>query len=95
MTTPVRAEEFDMANILLQPRFGVEQTKIDGWKKTRAVDHFSWFVLRSLLRVFGVWCLCGMRCATSEGKEGSVNGHTCPNEKMRHDTPDTLAALLR
>ena len=42
MSQPVELREFDHENILLQPRFAVTQTRLDGSSKTRAVDHFSW-----------------------------------------------------
>ena len=42
MSQPVELREFDHEDILLQPRFGVTQTRLDGSSKTRAVGHFSW-----------------------------------------------------
>ena len=42
MSQPVELREFDHEKILLQPRFAVTQTRLDGSSKTRAVDHFSW-----------------------------------------------------
>ena len=42
MTEPQRVEECDLSQVLLHPRFDVEQLKPDGSLKVRAVDHFSW-----------------------------------------------------
>ena len=38
----VSVQELDLAQVLLNPRFGVEQEKDDGRIKVRAVDHLSW-----------------------------------------------------
>ena len=41
MSFPKPAQADEMAEILLNPRFGVEQLKEDGSVKVRAVDHLS------------------------------------------------------
>ena len=80
MSAPVSAADVDLSSILLHPRFGIEQTKEDGSKKLRAVDNFSWSAETSRSK--------------SVIKEGSINGHTFPQEKMKHDTLDMLAQAL-
>ena len=40
MTTPTKVERCDLGEVLLHPRFGVAQPKLDGSIKLRAVDHF-------------------------------------------------------
>ena len=42
MSFPKPAQADEMSEILLNPRFGVEQLKEDGSVKVRAVDHLSW-----------------------------------------------------
>ena len=42
MTQPIPVESRDLGQVLLHPRFGVEQEKPGGRVKVRAVDHFSW-----------------------------------------------------
>ena len=42
MSFPKPAQADGMSEILLNPRFGVEQLKEDGSVKVRAVDHLSW-----------------------------------------------------
>ena len=42
MSEPVCLSRTLLEGWLLQPRFAVEQTRGDGSKKYRAVDHFSW-----------------------------------------------------
>ena len=42
MSSPKPAQAHERSEILLNPRFGVEQLKEDGSVKVRAVDHLSW-----------------------------------------------------
>ena len=42
MSEPKRIEDYDISELLLQPRFAVAQIKPDRSIKLRAVDHFSW-----------------------------------------------------
>jgi hypothetical protein len=42
MSEPKRIEDYDIGDLLLQPRFAVAQIKPDRSIKLRAVDHFSW-----------------------------------------------------
>ena len=42
MSVPLVWDGGKMEGWLVQPRFAVEQTRNDGSKKYRAVDHFSW-----------------------------------------------------
>ena len=76
------------SDMLLHPRFSVEQTRDDGSLKLRAVDHFSWSSLEPGSR--RARCLSRKRAM----KANSVNGFTYPAEKMHHDTVDTLFDAL-
>ena len=68
------------------PRFGVEQgLKVDGSKKLRAVDHFSWSYQESGKR----------KRAKKEVKAASVNGHYDMPCAVEHDHLDQLLAALR
>ena len=88
MVTPKRAAAADTGDVLLNPRFGVLQSKPDGSQKFRPIDSFSWSPVDPEL------------LETCEGKrkrtmlEGSVNGHTSAGEELRHDTLDTLAETM-
>ena len=42
MSKPVSLDMAPLDEVLLNPRFGVEQLKEDGSIKVRAIDHFSW-----------------------------------------------------
>ena len=42
MSKPIPVERAPVGKVLLNPRFGVEQTKEDGSIKVRAIDHLSW-----------------------------------------------------
>ena len=75
------AEQCDLDSVRLHPRFSVEQGfKTDGSRKIRAVDHFSWSP--------------GASKNKGKRKRGSVNGHTCLPEKVRHDHVDDLMAAV-
>jgi len=74
MTAPSEYDAASFQDVLLHPRFGVEQEKDDGSTKIREVDNFSWSAIR------------GKRAQT---KPASVNGHVFPQERMKHDTLDT------
>jgi hypothetical protein len=89
MQEPTLADEASLEHVLLNPRFGVRQEKDDGSIKVRAIDHLSW----SPATADG-GC-AEHRPSKKARKEGSVNGHTAPSEKMRHDTLDVLAAAMR
>ncbi len=83
MTAPTPVVEVGSDEFLLNPRFGVERAKADGRVKVRAVDNMS-------------WCADALdaRCPKRRAKEGSVNGHTMPSEKLKHDTLDVFAQTL-
>ena len=89
MTPPVPITEAGAIDCLLSPRFAVEQAKPDGSIKLRAVDNFSW--------ADGNRCEAAVTARPSKRarKELSVNGHTMPKEKLKHDTLDHLAACMR
>ena len=89
MTKPTPVGMADLSDVLLNPRFGVEQEKEDGTKKVRAIGHLSWSP--------GTGSSEGAtpRPTKKARKEASVNGHTTPGEKMKHDTPDVLATAMR
>lgn len=89
MTEPVPVSAIDTAQALLNPRFGVEKEKEDGEIKVRAVDHLSWSPGTQ-----GDAEMPSRPCKRAR-KEASVNGHTVPAEKMRHDTLDSLAVAMR
>ena len=42
MSWPVPAAGVEVGEMLLHPRFAVEQTRADGSIKLRAIDHLSW-----------------------------------------------------
>ena len=88
MSPLVSADETDMSKVLLNPRFSVMQEKDDGSSKVRAIDHLSWSPLGSETRD------AEHRPSKRARKEGSVNGHTVPAEKLSHDTLDMLAAAM-
>ena len=83
MTKPTDISEQIPEGILLHPRFGVEQVKEDGTVKLRPVDHMSWSPSEGIEEP-----------SKKELKHGSVNGYTCPQEKMRPDTLDKFIAVL-
>ena len=89
MQEPTPVDEASLAHVLLNPRFGVQQEKDDGRVKVRAIDHLSW----SPATAAGIHA--EQRPSKKARKEGSVNGHTTPSEKMSHDTLDALAAAMR
>ena len=104
MSVPVSLEMAPLDEVLLNPRFGVEQLKEDGSIKVRAIDHFSWspaahaFGMASegerLSKKVQPRCPCKLvgQCRPLQArKEFSVNGHVMPTEKLRHDTLDALA----
>ena len=72
------------SDILLHPRFTVEQTREDGSLKFRAVDHLSWSSMEP--GVMSARVLSKKKAM----RAASVNGFTFPAEKMHHDTVDTL-----
>ena len=88
MSNPVPIQKCDTSQILLNPRFGVEQEKDDGRMKIRAIDHLSWSP--STQRRDGM----EPRPSKKARKEDSVNGYTAPAEKMSHDTLDVLAPAM-
>ena len=65
------------------PGIGVQQgVKSDGKTKVRAVYNFSWC---------SPWPgEATKRISFMEGKARSINGCTCPPEKLSHDHPDDL-----
>ena len=83
MTKPTDISEEIPEGILLHPRFGVEQVNEDGTIKLRPVDHMSWSPGEGMEEP-----------SKKELKRGSVNGYTCPQEKMRPDTLDKFIAVL-
>ena len=90
MSEPVPAAETHLSQVLLNPRFGVEQEKEDGSMKVRAIDHLSW---SPSTRCDESTAEC--RPTKKARKEASVNGYTLPAEKMSHDTLDVLTAAMR
>ena len=85
MSTPFRAEEVDLGELLCCPRFGVEQgVKQDGTKKVRAVDHFSWSHSNGQ-----------KRRKRRDVKSESINGHFTPDMTIKHDHLDDLLAAMR
>ena len=42
MSMPCKWESWEEPGCLLQPRFAVQQTRVDGTIKLRSIDHFSW-----------------------------------------------------
>ena len=88
MTWPVRAQEANLDEIRLCPRFGVQQgVREDGTTKVRAVDNMSWCAAADLPPSSG-----GSR---KRRREQSVNGHTGLPEHISHDHLDQLAAAMR
>ena len=90
-------------------RFAVTKLKDDGTLKLRPVDNFSWSAapgVRHAQSGKGIFPF-GLRAGPwlshecfSAGfkrfqKEGSVNGHVCPSEKLCHDTLDKLALAMQ
>ena len=67
------------ANVLLAPRFGIEQHKADGRVKVRPIDHFSWASVGRNKR---------------EQKAYSVNSAYDTTEKIVHETLDDLAHTM-
>ena len=82
MTAPVPYNSAEMAHVHLSPRFSVEQEKVDGTKKVRPIDHFSWSGGH------------GGRASKHRRKEESVNGYTFPKEKLKTQTLDYLWAAM-
>ncbi len=76
------------SEVLLNPRFGVEQEREDGSTKVRAIDNFSWSASAHEQSPGGV----GARRRIM--KKGSVNGYTTATEKIAHDTLDAFAEAL-
>ena len=79
MTAPRVYVPGECDDVLLHPRFGVEQEREDGSKKVRPVDNFSWS-RHSKRKEFA--------------KASSVNGHVSPSEKLKHDTLDVFAQAM-
>ena len=90
MSAPVPLEKDSplMQQVLMHPRFGVEQERVDGTTKLRAVDHFSWSPAS------GSGGAQGPASAKKARKAGSVNGHAAAAERMHHDTVDALVESL-
>ena len=88
MSVPVPISSCNVDDLLLHPRFGVEQCKPDGSTKVRAVDNLSWAAMGPESGTGG-----SSRCKKAR-KLMSVNGHTVPAEKMHHDTIDDLAVAM-
>ena len=75
-----------MNKCLLHPRFSVEQEKSDGSLGIRPVGNFNWSP--PITR--------GHPCKRRRlQKTMSVNGHTFPQETLKHDHIDGLIAALR
>ena len=88
MTEPATVEESAVNDLLLCPRFGVEQVKADGSLKVRPVDNFSWGECPP-------GCTLDKQMSRKRArKEWSVNGFTAPSERIRHDTIDELATVM-
>ena len=88
MTEPATVEESAINDLLLCPRFGVEQVKADGSLKVRPVDNFSWGECPP-------GCTLDKQMSRKRArKEWSVNGFTAPSERIRHDTIDELATVM-
>ena len=68
-------------DVLLHPRFGILQEKEDGTVKVRPIDNFS-------------WSRFGFRRGALR-KAHSVNGHTYPVDKVKHQNLDEFTALLQ
>ena len=92
MLRRVFIQECDLSEILLHPRFAVVTEKADGSMKVAVYisHHACRFVLDGQVRAVDhfSWSAFG------EHKEGSVNGHVAPAEKLRHDTLDSFAEAL-
>ena len=84
MSEPVPVTEMDLSSVLLHPRFVVVQTRIDGSKKLRMIDNFSWSAL-----------LDEERRSKKKRKAGSINGHTALHEKISHDHIDDLFETVK
>ena len=86
MTVPVPVEQCDLSEVLLVPRFGVDQgIQADGTVKIRAVDNFSWSPPPDD---------CPSRRTKKEVKVDSINGHCGAQEKLSHDHLDDLARAM-
>jgi hypothetical protein len=79
LSEPVPVEHFPVDQFLLHPRFAVARRREDGSVKVRAIDHFSWSEAPQ----------------AQQRREGSVNGHTVPAERLGHDTLDALGEAMR
>ena len=79
MTVPRVYVPCECDDVLLHPRFGVEQEREDGSMKVRPVDNFSWSRHSKRKQV---------------AKTSSVNGHVSPSEKLKHDTLDVFAQAM-
>ena len=90
MSWPVPVSDASQVDFLLNPRFAVEQPKPDGSVKLRAVDNFSWAAK---------WKVGDGACAARPSKKRlkveSVNGHTFPQEKLKHETLDELVVAMK
>ena len=84
MTEPIDITSGIPHDVLLHPRFGVEQLKEDGSKKLRPVDHMSWSPGEPELKQ-----------TKKQLKANSINGYTWPQEKMRPDTLDKFIGVLK
>ena len=84
MTEPIDITSGIPHDVLLHPRFGVEQLKEDGSKKLRPVDHMSWSPGEP-----------EMKQTKKQLKANSINGYTWPQEKMRPDTLDKFINVLK
>ena len=88
MSDPTPVEAIDLNDMLLCPRFGVEQVKANGCIKVRPVDNLSWGECPPN------YPLDKSKSMKRARKEWSVNGFTAPAEKIRHDTLDELAMVM-
>ena len=84
MTEPIDITSGIPHDVLLHPRFGVEQLKEDGSKKVTPVDHMSWSPGEPELKQ-----------TKKQLKANSINGYTWPQEKMRPDTLDKFISVLK
>ncbi len=83
MTSPAPLGARVPDDLLLHPRFAVEQSRPDGSLKLRPVDDFSWSPSDE------------EHSTKRARKSGSVNGFTFPAEKMHHHTLDAVVEAMR
>ena len=81
MSKPVLAQELDLTQIRLHPRFAVDQgVRSNGKRKIRAVDHFSWSCHGN---------------SKKKRKMASINGQCQVEEKLVHDHLDGLMEAIK